>query len=282
MPHRRHGALLLAATLLVGMAWILVTPPFEGFDETAHYSSLREIADTGAIPRYGQSRIATVVDAYGAQAPLPYMQQHGVPLARPMSYRDFAGDDVARAAFVSDFASVPGMPRNFTAGTSLNWQAQHPPLYYLALAPLVRATDGMSLVMQMMVLRTASWLMAVAGLAVGVWGTARYMRESALDKCCAARPGEVGRTPAACTLWWCALPSACLAYPFFMPMFFPEFARIGNDSLCLLIFGACWALMLSMLGPKASRWHAAALGTCLGAGLLTKAFFIPISIGAAG
>jgi hypothetical protein len=286
-PRRRVGALLLAATLLIGIAWILVTPPFEGFDETAHYSSLREIADTGSVPRYGQSRMATVVDAYGAQAPLPYMQAHGVPLERPISYRDFASSDAARAAFVSDFASVPGMPRTYAPGTSLNWQAQHPPLYYLALAPLVRATDGMSLVGQMAALRVASWLMAVAGLAAGVWGTARYLRQCSDAVRRAAGAERAASAEAARCASLHALPAACLAYPFLMPMFFPEFARIGNDSMCLLIFGACWALMLSMLdnhraGTRISTVHAIALGTCLGAGLLTKAFFIPIAVGMVG
>jgi hypothetical protein len=271
---------MLAATLLIGMAWILVMPPFEGFDETAHYSSLREIADTGLVPRYGQSRIATVVEAYGARAPLPYLQQHGVPLERQISYRDFAQDGDARTAFTSNFASVPGMPRDFKAGTSLNWQAQHPPLYYVILAPLVRATDGMSLVTQMMALRIASWLMAVVGLAIGVWGTARYVRRRTDAECGRAVPAGGVQAPGHASL--SALPTMCLAYPFFMPMFFPEFARIGNDSLCLLIFGACWALMLPMLGRASSLWHSAALGACLGAGLLTKAFFLPISIGVLG
>ena len=280
--YRRTGALLTLATLLVGIAWILVLPPFEGFDETAHYSSIREIADARRLPAYGQSRIATLVEGYGAQAPLPYMQQHGVPLERPMSYRDLMRDDAARAAFVAAFGTATDVPRRFEPGTSLNWQAQHPPLYYMLLAPLIRASDGASLVTQMMVLRVASWLMAVAGLAIGVWGTAQCVRECTQDGSCGATSRQDASTPAGCAGWCRALPAACLAYPFLVPMFFPEFARIGNDALCLLIFGACWALMLPMLGRTTSLWRAAALGACLGAGLLTKAFFLPISLGALG
>jgi hypothetical protein len=80
---------------------------------------------------------------------------------------------------------------------------------------------------------------------------------------------------------------ACLAFPFMVPMFFPEFARLGNDSLCLLMFGASWGLLLSLLtadcGHRARLMRRAlALGICLGCGLLTKAFFIPISVGMLG
>lgn len=269
---RRSGALLLAATALVGLAWILVLPPFEGFDETAHYSSIREIADTRTVPKYGLSRIATVVEAYGAHAPLPYMQQHGVTLERPMSYRDFVRDDATRGAFAQAFRSLPVTARRFEPGASLNWQAQHPPLYYLLLAPIMRATDGLSFVTQLMVLRTASWALAIAGLAIGVQGTARY-----LSRCRVAESTSSARSDMSGSL-----TAACLTFPFLVPMFFPEFARLGNDSLCLLIFGAAWALLLSMIDRAPSVSRAAALGACLGIGLLTKAFFVPIAAGALG
>lgn len=269
-PSRRSAALLLAATLLIGVAWILVLPPFEGFDETAHYSSLLEIADRRTVPAYGESRIATIVEQYGAQAPLPYMQQHGVSVASPMSYRDFMQNAEARDAFKRAFASAPAHRRLFEPGASLNWQAQHPPCYYVTLAPLVALTSGLSLVTQLMVLRVASWLMAMAGLAIGVWGTARFIRDrSRATAACAEVASPLG-----------TLPAACLACPFFIPMFVPEFARIGNDALCLLIFGLAWSLLLSILVREPSPWRAAALGACLGAGLLTKALFIPIGAGA--
>lgn len=283
-PYRRAGALLVAATLLIGIAWILVQPPFEGFDETMHYSSIREIADTHALPRYGNSRIARFVEEYGARAPLPLGQQHGVQAARPMSYADFMQDDAARIAFAAYFASEPGLARRFEPGSSLNWQAQHPPLYYVILSPLMRATDGMSFVAQMMALRVASWLMAVAGIAIGVWGTAQFIRSHERAGRAEDSRGAVadGGAPRAEGDLRRALPTACLAYPVFVPMFFPEFARLGNDALCLLIFGAVWALLLQTLGREPSAVRASALGACLGAGLLTKAFFIPITAGAMG
>ena len=41
---------LLAAALLIGVAQIAELPPFEGFDETAHYSYIEQIAETGTWP----------------------------------------------------------------------------------------------------------------------------------------------------------------------------------------------------------------------------------------
>lgn len=254
------------------MAWVLVLPPFEGFDETAHYSSIREIADSHTLPKYGTSKIAAVVEAYGMQAPLPFMQQHGVMIKEPVSYRTFMQDDAAHDTFAQAFVATPGIPRRFVPGSSLNWQAQHPPLYYLLLAPIMRATDGLSFVMQLMVLRAMSWAMAVVGFAIGIQGMVRYMRRcrpqgSAATGCCDAGT---------------QLQCACMTFPMLVPMFFPEFARLGNDALCLLVFGSAWALLLGMIDRAPSVSRAAALGACLGVGLLTKAFFIPVALGALG
>jgi hypothetical protein len=45
---------LLAGALLIGLAQILVLPPWEGFDETAHYSYVQQLAETGRWPRFGE------------------------------------------------------------------------------------------------------------------------------------------------------------------------------------------------------------------------------------
>jgi len=67
--------LLISAILLIAVGFLAVLPPFEGFDETAHYSSIQQIADTGTIPRYGQSFLSLTVTDYGLHGPLPYSSQ---------------------------------------------------------------------------------------------------------------------------------------------------------------------------------------------------------------
>src|SRR5438874_968226 len=47
------SAALLLASLLIGLAHVAALPPFEGADETAHYSYIEQIAKTGTFPRFG-------------------------------------------------------------------------------------------------------------------------------------------------------------------------------------------------------------------------------------
>src|SRR5262249_17732630 len=51
------------------------------------------------------------------------------------------------------------------------------------------------------------------------------------------------------------------------------------DSLCLFFMGIAWALTLRPLWHGAALRHPLMLGMVLGLGLLTKALFLPISVG---
>jgi len=56
MTSQRHSLLLYFSTLFfIGLGYLAILPAFEGFDENAHYSSVRQIADMGTIPIYGES-----------------------------------------------------------------------------------------------------------------------------------------------------------------------------------------------------------------------------------
>jgi hypothetical protein len=48
------GSMTTMALLLV--AHVLVVPPYEGFDETAHYSYISQLADLGEVPIIGKAR----------------------------------------------------------------------------------------------------------------------------------------------------------------------------------------------------------------------------------
>ena len=52
-PFLRVTWLLLLAVALAGVAHVAFLPPFEGFDETNHFSYIQQMADTGRLPRYG-------------------------------------------------------------------------------------------------------------------------------------------------------------------------------------------------------------------------------------
>ena len=241
---RAPALLLLLAVLLAGVAHVAALPPFEGYDETAHWSSIQQIADTGHLPVYGRDRLSADLARYAG----PWASDHGQP------YRAWFDRHPAAAAVVQ------GGPGRFGQGQERNWQAQHPPLFYLLLAPVYRLAAGLDWRWHLFVLRLAGWVIAWAGFAWGAWRTQQAL---------AARGVADARL---------LLPAA---WPFLFPQFFPEMARLTNDTLCLLLFAGVWSVALAAAQHGLGRRGAVGLGLLLGAGLLTKAFFLPVAAGTA-
>lgn len=240
--------LILAVLALAGLGHVALLPPFEGFDETAHYSSLRQVADTGSIPVYGAAFLDRAVTGY--QGPAPYGSLAPPFDQDPRVYRRFFDRPDLVAGFRPAYRAAAPRP-GFQPSQAPNWQAQHPPLYYLALAPLTRATDGLPLVTQLLVLRLASGALALGGIALAMLAWRRHA----------------------------AAATGFALYPLVLPMVFPEFMRLGNDSLCLLLAGGLAWLLAGWTPPGRRRLLAA--GAVLGLGLLTKAFFLPVTAGVA-
>jgi hypothetical protein len=244
--------ILLAAVFLVGIAALTLQPPWEGADETAHWSYIQELADLGHAPRQGVDMLSADIARY--PGPHPYgdaepFDQTGFP-----TYRSFREAPVAIGAVA---------PTHYQPSEDLNWEAQHPPLYYQVMVPVYRALHALPFRDHLEGLRFASWLMAFSGLALGVLATL-YLGPD----------------------WAKSSAPLMAAWPFMAPQFFLALARLGNDSLCLLLNGFGWMLVLrltSRIDRPIVRLlpEALLLGGALGLGLLTKAFFAPISLGAA-
>jgi hypothetical protein len=251
----RLAIAFIAASLATGFGWLAALPPLEGFDETAHFSYIQQLADTRTIPVFGGSYLSRDVRAYTERLPTPYGNVPPFEANGGITYQDFFAAPPSVEALAALHAA-----RRFAPSEEPNWQAQHPPLYYALLAPLYAATRDWSWPAQFFLLRAVSWTMAMAGFILGVCATYRYWR------------GEKDAADAA---------AVAAAWPFLVPMFFPEMARLGNDSLCLLLAGAMW-WMVAQTGANDVRWRTyVALGGLLGLGLLTKAFFLPITAGVA-
>lgn len=241
--------LLLLAVGLAGLAHLAFLPPFEGFDETGHFSYIQQIADAGQIPHPGADRKSADVRAYpGPRAyggVAPFDQNGG------MTYKNF---------FAGPLPSPLGpVDRSYAPGDSLNGEAQHPPLFYILLVPFYLLGRNWSWPALFFLLRSASWALAFTGFVVGCLATQRQLRS--MD---------------------CFPPLLLVvpAWPFLFPQFFPEMARLGNDSLCLLLVGIAWALLLRFLERRRPA-GAILMGIILGLGLLTKAFFLGITGGMA-
>jgi hypothetical protein len=259
--HRLAFGLLVAATA-TGIGWLALLPPFEGFDETAHYSYLQQLADTGRVPVLGGSYLSADVQAYRVALPTRYRDTPPFELNGGITYRAF------RARPGDAATPLAGTKRRFAPSGEANWQSQHPPLYYWLLVPVYRLTREWSWPAQLFALRLISYLIAMAGLVLGAAATQRHVRAQLAPGAPSDRARRYG--------------VVSLAWPFFVPMFFAEMARLGNDSLCLLIMGAVWWRLLAVTSQgRPSRRDAAVLGLLLGVGLLTKALFLPLALAVA-
>jgi hypothetical protein len=255
----RAIACLLLGHLLLGAAHVALLPPWEGFDETAHYSYVQQLVDRWELPRVHSARISADVEAYARRGPMPYAS---APAEDGLTYRGlFASpaDVVARAGALVH--GRPETPRRYAPGAGLNYQANHPPLYYLALAPVYLATRQWSWAAHLFSLRLASYLLAWAALVLAVYA-------------CATRAGAAPEGGRAAWPW--AMLGIAL-WPALVPSWFPEMARLGNDSLATLVLAGTWLVMVRVSAPAPSTGQALALGALLGAGFLTKLYFVPVA-----
>lgn len=258
------AALFWTAFLAFGLFQIATLPPWEGFDEFAHYSSIQQIADTGTLPRYGEAQLSTIVTETRAILPFPYIFAEESDSVVGANYRAFFASPLLErwAAAETLIHERPTLPRRFAPGSSGNWQAQHPPLYYLLLAPAMRATAHWSLGAQLFLLRSISYALAAAGLAIAALALARHFAAS----------GEPTRGR-----WvWVAFP----LWPYLAPEWFATMGRLGNDSLCALLLGLLVWPLLRIGRGVAPRWRDyVVVGLLLGLGIWTKGFFVPLGAG---
>ena len=137
-------------------------------------------------------------------------------------------------------------------GSVRNWQAQHPPFYYALLTPAYLLSERWSLAGQLGLLRGLSYLAAWLSLCLAVFVAAKTFSASGTGRAMIAAPA----------LW-----------PFVFPGWFPEMARLGNDSLVALLVACAVAVVTCAPIRRWSTWLL--LGVICGLGALTKATFLP-------
>ncbi len=256
---QRGAWLCFLAILFMAIAWMAVLPPFEGMDEAGHYASIREIASAHRLPMMAESRLPQEVTDYARLAPLPYnstdINQAGNAQFGGMSYPLFFATSDNSNTYKKMFRA-PAARRDYVQSDIDNWEAQHPPLYYLLMTPVMLATDSLPLVSQFLVLRFVSFVLALSGMVIALRASLRIN-----------------------IIYKKYMLSGLLLYPLIVPVYIQEFARLGNDSLCLMLTGVLWAALL--------RWHDRphdtksnlTLGIVFALGLLTKALFLPMLAG---
>ena len=249
---RHFTQIYLLSLVLLGIGYVSILPLFEGIDEAAYFSSIRQIAATGTIPILGKSFLDEVTRRY--QGPVHY-STGSPPFDTGLTYpKFFARPGLVQKYVAATRTSLPPVP--FQASPKFNYEAQQPPLYYVMMAPFDKLADflSLSLYARVVLFRLASYGMALIGVGLGL---------------VAARdPGKPLRSDPAVI--------GFLFYPFLLPQFFNEFGRIGNDALCLLLVGLAAFLMSKWIHRDRDQILSLGIGVVLGLGLLTKAFFAPI------
>ena len=256
---------LLGGYLILGLSHIAFLPPWEGFDENAHFSYIQQIADTGSLPKPGSAKLSKNVDDYQQYAPMPYCYVPFFKKGEGYTYHSFFNAPLAliQKAY-TEIHVPPEKVRKYQPGHMLNWQTQHPPLYYMLLAPVFKLTQGMALIDQIFWLRLLSYLFAWAALLITVIGGYRLSQAQGDKTRLASKP-------------WLVIGTVCI--PLLFPSWFPEMARIGNDSLCALWISLLWLLLIRVHTVGKTVPVALMMGLLLGLGCLTKAFFVPLSAG---
>jgi hypothetical protein len=239
------------ATTLMGIFFISITPVLENFDEMGHYSAITQTFYSKNIPPRNEMLIDKKIIFY--QGPRSYSNGTG-PFDNGLTYNKFFKDSKKVEKYLNNRKSQAEEER-FIASDKINGEfQQHPPAYYVLMAPVYFLVKNNSLIFQFFFLRLSSFFLAL----VGLWLSVKAIFDSGMK----IQEKLYG----------------IIFYPLLFPMFFGEFSRIGNDSLCLLLSGA---LVLTY-----TRWYKShydfvlsiLIGIIIGIGLITKGFFIIIYI----
>ena len=81
--------LLLAGSFLLGASYIAILPIWEGFDETAHFSYIQQVADSKKLPLDGKDPISTDIEKYYQYAPVPKAIFSEIPSKKRLTYQSF-------------------------------------------------------------------------------------------------------------------------------------------------------------------------------------------------
>ena len=144
---------LLLGSLFLGASHIAMLPIWEGFDETAHFSYIQQVADNGKLPLDGKDPISTDIEQYYEYAPVPQALSVEFMSKDRLTYESFFSKPAKFLSRSKEFIhSTRDSPRKYAPGRGYSWEAQHPPLYYILLSPVYLTTKSLSWGKQVFVL----------------------------------------------------------------------------------------------------------------------------------
>jgi len=246
---------LVCYGILNGILYLSLLPLWDGFDEPFHYAYVQALSHGCGFPVLGKTTIMEEIWRSLAIAPGSYAVKENLPVV--MTFGEWFGLEAA------DRARLRGQLESLRPATGcsnvgpLNYEAQPPPLAYALLAAPDYLWRQQPLLERVWRLRM---LCAIASSVATALAAFRLARQLKLRE-------EFAASAVFLALSW--------------QMFYATTAHLANDWLAIPLA----VLLVSVaIGAweKPGRASAAALSLTLGAGLLTKAYFlcfVPLALG---
>lgn len=246
----RFVTLLLVIYVFKQVFTVAAFYPFSGHDEVAHFSYVRELVE--------ERRLPVLPDLAIWRASLTGSE--------PPATDNIPDDLYPYCRFTLDWYCEPNSPRwsrnpprivtvpglgYFPSG--YQYVANHPPLYYLLVSPVLMATSGLSLLSQQFALRLA----AIPFGMLTVY--AAYRMTNALF------PGDAFLVA--------TVPTAIA----FQPQISYEAAMINNDIVAIAIVAVLLWVLVTACRDRFPLRSSAVLGIGLGLGLLAKSTVIAVA-----
>jgi hypothetical protein len=244
-PWFRIALLLYGALNAILYAGLL--PLWDGFDEPFHYGYVQYLRTHGSLPVLGRAVLSDEIIQSLDLVPASYAVQRNV--RRGIAFDAyFALPEIQRIGLRRRLEQIDTRTASGPS-QSPNYEAQQAPLAYAVLAPFDAFWARAPLTARILRLRLVGALLSV----LLIWlATFRLARKMELQE---------------------SIPLAVMFLVFSSQMFYATVCHIANDWLAVPL----WTLLLSeavafYVKPKAAA--SIRLGLCLGAGLLTKAYFL--------
>ncbi|QDC70731.1 hypothetical protein FIT72_04095 [Candidatus Methylopumilus universalis] len=246
--------ILFIYLLSVGIFLASIIPIFENFDEPSHFSYIRQLAFSPNP--LAEKKIFMDQNILRYTGPSPYAS--GLPpYDNSSTYKNFLSSKEKKDAF-REVYKANAFSNDYLPSESINFEGQHPPFYYYLISTIYLKITNLSLSSQVICIRVLSYLFSLIGIFSGFYAFKKHLL---FNKAYSAD----------------SIPITFFMYTLLFPMFFLEFSRIGNDSLCILLLGILVNLVLSFI-KKNTLATSFLIGLTLSAGLFTKAFYFPICL----
>jgi len=217
---------------------------WEGFDEPFHYAYLQYMAEHRTLPPLSAPSVSQEVLESLQLFPTTYHLSH----LAPMRFKDFWALSAADELRLRRSLDVLEPASKYQLTDLVNYQTQHPPLYYVLCVPVYMISRHLPLVDRVFLLRAFSLLLAALSLPLGYALARRIFNDS-----------------------WATLVPVFMAL---FPNYYVFVGRITNDAAAVVLFPLLIIATGSLHEKPITPRRLLFIGFLLGLGLLTKAYFV--------